>query len=574
MRTIDDYEDLGLSAKRWCFLTDGNGTSIQFGLGDTIAEVDGANVTAPNIMFDDNETGVTLHMLYWPVGDAYKIWLRTDYRNQGLEDYPDDNFYLNRELAYDRWIDIYYYGIRESDGNATSTALNFKDSLNALAGSEKDKAFEADAILKDELDYSRTHLNQAAQERIEARLEPSVNATASDLFGAIADGTEVKIHLKEPAFRVGFGQSFGFESLKYDPEIIKYIYNILKNYGFNHADMALFWDQMVDKYGDWTTWEDMFCFDYLRDNGFTLLPHGIIQTGQPDNVKKLTGQDWIDAAKGHLAKIIDHIEPKYGNAIEYWEIANEPSMNEWGDMTVEERVTLLGELHNVFLGKLPDKLSLVNDYDWQRGWSAYPQTAEKILNLMPFYKKYIESGNATEVLGLEWYPGARVKQPQFGLDMAEPCKDMLDTYFFWHEVLELGRPLFIVEAGTPGAMSDNDKNGYAWGKWSEETQAEAGRDLLRLAMSIDDILGFVWWGITDKEPWNYRGGLLGPYYKPRDIMRYIRSFYFGLQTTHTSVVSNGNVKMPTMPGRYCAKVADQWYIVTLEDGNYTASPLD
>ena len=574
VRTIDDYEDLGLSAERWCFLADENGTSIQFGLADSTAEVDGANVTAPNIMFDDNVTGVELNVLYWPVGDDYKIWLKTDYKGQGLETYPDDNLNLNFELAYTRQQEIYSYGDIEGDINATQTALDFKNQLDALTGTEKQIAADADAILKDELDYSKVQLNKGATERIEAKLEPSVNATASDLFGSVADGTEVKIHLKEPAFRIGFGQSFGFESLKYDPEIVKYLYNILKSYGFNHADMALFWDQVVDKYGDWTTWEDMFCFDYLRDNGFTLLPHGIIQTGQPDNVKKLTGQDWVDAAKDHLAKMIDHIEPDYGSAIDYWEIANEPSMNEWGDLSVDERITMLGELHNIFLGELPDKLSLINDYDWQRGWSAYPQTADKILNLVPFYKRFIDSGNGTEVLGLEWYPGARVKQPEFGLDMAEPCKDMLDTYFFWHEVLDIGRPVFIVEAGVPGAMSSNDKNGYAWGKWSEQTQAEAGRDLLRLAMSIDDMMGFVWWGITDKEPWNYYGGLFGQYYRPRDIMRYIRSFYFSLQATHTTTVSNGNVEMPTLDGRYCTKVDGQWYIVTVDDGNYTSIPLD
>src|SRR6185369_13725629 len=102
---------------------------------------------------------------------------------------------------------------------------------------------------------------------------------------------------------------------------------------------------------------------------------------------------------------------------------------------------------------VPGQKILVNDVDWQRGLKAdVPWPKRDVVSTYSFYDELVRQPDKPDVLGLEWYPGARIEQPKFKFDASEPCLDLFATSRAWDRLIALGVPLYISEFNVPGAM--------------------------------------------------------------------------------------------------------------------------
>ncbi len=549
--TEQDFKAMGVSAGQWFFATDSKHSPVKVTVKTGTIKLDGEPASVP-VLIPSSTSPLTLEILFWQAGESYKLWLRADGRGKGIQNsLINGSILLNLELAHTRLNELLSSDYTKD--KALSAQLNrMKIQLEGLdpLESTKECAQKADLILKQLLDISQKSVAAQSRERVMKRLTPKNRVILP--FSMKSDlNNQPWVQLVEPDFRIGVVQSFGFEDPQETNSIPEY-YAKLRETGFNHFVLPLFWDKIVDEKNKFTHWEDILQIPELVSLGYTLHTHAVIQAAKPKFIEKQRGEEFRLSAEQHLAKVFKTYQQDYGSSMHLWEIVNEPSSNIYGGYRVKDRVRLVEALIAAHRNMAPDAKVMVNDYDWQRGIDAQvPWEKKRITGTLLFYQALLKTANPPDVLGLEWYPGLSVNQPAYGIQLFEPCKDLLDTGIAWDQLLSLGLPVMISEFSVPDRMAPSGKNGYAWGKWDMEVQARAAVDSFFLALSKPGITGWVWWGITDKEPWNTGGGLFDSQGLPKPVLEHLGKAISSLKKPLKTTINISNqISMPSVPGIY------------------------
>jgi hypothetical protein len=546
----------GTSGGRWCYLSDDLGNALPMKIVEAEENIDGVSAKIPHLVFK-KEPKASLEILFWPVGETFKIRLSLDGQGKGIQKTVLQNgaLLLNFELAKTRYHILEEYFQREAVVNWHDQLKKFSAGLIEAEQNPtlRQRAKAADQLLLSMLEFSQEAVRKISRDKVLANLEfgPEV-LVPTPKKGLLTPGTRLQIELQETAFGVGMGQGFGFVRPKADPGKVDHYYSELRRIGFNLVSLPLYWDQIVDEKGNYTEWRNILRFDTLAELGYTMHAHGFVQSGMPDSAKRLKGADFLTVAQQHTTKVASDFFKRYGEKIIYWQAINEPSSNAFGGSAVEARVTLVSDLIKHFKTIVPSGQIVVNDYDWQRGLEAdRPASTKMITGTLPFYRSLMKSQNPPDILALEWYPGARVERPEFRVDLAEPCMDLLDTSLYWDQFIALGRPLIFTESNFPGAMKESDQNGYAWGRWDKDAQAQAAEDTFWLALSKPEIYGWVWWSITDNEPWNREGGLYTAEGTEKPVLERLSTVISTLKRPQTLTVGKaGMLPLPLLPGKW------------------------
>lgn len=576
-----DFTELGTSGTRWCFLKNlaGDG-SLEMSISTKDIIIDNNKVDVPVLEWDQSRPA-SLEILFWQVGKRYKIWLQADGNGKGIQyALKKGTFLLNRELTVTRFNKLKSYLKVNSIKTFDKELINLEEEIADLDNltTLRQQAAMSDKILERLLEISEKAVRDHSRFIVTKKLTPGpLVKLPSPATVNLKPGNEIIIKLEEPAFRIGVAQSFGFVFHNEPATNIERYFTELRQSGFNTYVMPLFWDQVVDSRNRFTDWEQKMHLPELIKHDYTFIAHGLIQNGMPDHVRKLKDQAFTTEAKEHLVRMADHLSKKYGRSIILWEAINEPTSNTLGGMKVQKRVDMISELIGQSRSSLPDVKIMINDYDWQRGLEAEKSWSNKnIAGTYEFYKKLLLSRNIPDVLGIEWYPGARVDRPEFRVDMSEPCMDLLDTSLYWDKLIALGLPLILTESNFPGSMTSKDNNGYAWGRWSEASQAEAAVDTFYLALSKPQIIGWNWWSITDTEPWNRDGGLYTTSGKPKKTLIQLRSAIANLkEEISTKIENKQRVSFPELPGKYRITLKGNnasWMVQRLESGHIIMVP--
>lgn len=550
----------GTSGGRWCYLSSPDDAAIPMQLTTQSLNIEGQTQPLP-VVIVDKDRPATLEMLYWPAGKDYKIRLQANSRGSGIQSEIEKGYLLvNLALAKTRYRLLSEY-LAADKGNLTKQLqdIGFKLAEIDREPSPRRQASLADALLLQMLDLSRDAVRSKARSLVDRALRPGKEVPVpTPQPRLLLPGKSVILSLEDPAFRIGMGQGFGFVTHKTPPAQIDHFYAQLRQAGFNMVTLPLYWDQVVDPRGKPTKWQQTLRFDTLAQLGFTFHAHGFVQSGMPEPIRKLKRAQFMVAAKQHSATLATQLAQRYGDRVVLWQAVNEPASNRFGGSTVAERINMVSELVGHMRDTLPGARVVVNDYDWERGLEAEQNLATRsIVGTLPFYRELLKSRHIPDVLAVEWYPGARVERPEFNVNLAEPCMDLLDTSLYWDRFLALGRPLIFTESNFPGDMHRKDMNGYAWGRWDSESQAQAAVDTLVLAMSKPGIEGWVWWSITDNEPWNRAGGLFTSAGKPKPVLEGLRTEIRAMTHPRTITVrTDGKLPMPTLPGIWKLSVKD------------------
>ena len=575
---VRSLRNLGTSAGQWCFVTDRGGSPLASKIFERDVKVDGKDHKLPVVVLESEEPA-TLEVLFWPAGKDFKVWLQADGRGKGIQQAVRNGlFLLNLELAHTRLAKLEEYLGGRADDRAKEIMAEVKAMLQKAEGQSSPgrQAALADEALQKLLKLSQEAVRQKAQATLSEQTRPGPPVAVPAPQGAtLKGGARVTAQLVDPEFRIGCAQSFGFLTGRTSAERIDGYYRELRDAGFNHYVLPLFWDRMVDDKGRYssTQWDERLRLATLAKLGFTLQAHSIIQYSLPAGVRDLKDDAFARAARAHLAEVADDYSKHFASSVVIWEAVNEPSSNEFGGLKAGKRVDLVSQLIGQLRSSVPGAKVMVNDYDWQRGLETdKPWPSRTIAGTLEFYKALLKKEHAPDVLGLEWYPGVRVERPEFKIDIAEPCLDLLDTSLYWDRLISLGKPLLISESNYPGSMTESDKNGYAWGRWNADAQALAAVDTLELALSKPDMIGWVWWSITDGEPWNRDGGLYTDAGARKPVLPALEALIASLKKPVSLTVDpEGALAMPRLPGVYRIAVegGQSWEVKLDRNGRAT-----
>lgn len=567
------FEALGTSGGRWCYLSDSQGAALPMKLGEKSLVVDGNTVNVPAITTEAT-VPATLEVLYWPVGDDFKVRLQADGNGAGIQKALRQGVILvNLELARTRYLALTKYVQGTTQGKFDQQLRQIGDTLAAIDPQSplQQQAATADRLLLQMLTISRDAVRLVSRTAVAKLLAPGPEVQVpTPKPGTLAPGTQVTVQLYDPAFRLGMGQGFGFVTKHETPENVDRYYTDLRARGFNMVTLPLYWDQIMDAQGKYTQWQDVLRFDTLARLGYTMHAHGFVQSGMPAAAKTLKGADFLAEAERHTDKLATDLLKRYDGQILYWQAINEPASNAFGGTAIEARVKMVSDLIGNLRTVIPGATVVVNDYDWERGLEAdRPDSLRTITGTIPFYRALMKQANRPDVLAVEWYPGCRVNRPEFKVDLAEPCMDLLEADTYWDRFIALGRPLIFTESNFPGSMKSDDKNGYAWGRWNAEAQAQAAVDTFMLALSKPEVWGWVWWSITDDEPWNPDGGLYTSQGKSKPVLDRLTAEVATLKKAQTMRVgTSGSLPLPLLPGTWRISVDNgpSWFIVRSRDG--------
>ena len=570
---LKDFKARGTSGGRWCYLSDSTGDSIPMKIVEQSLQIDGKRKKVPTIIVNKHQPAF-LEMLYWTLNDKYKVRLQADGSGKGIQSLNSRGFLLvNLELALTRFQSLSDY-TGGSKGLFAADLKKIKAELTRIAQEPNLSwlAKQADTQLVKLLDLSQKAVRLKSSRELMRMLTPhkeiSLPTPNPNLLKA---GSRVTINLVDPAFRIGIGQGFGFVTNKVPAKQVDRYYKQLRQAGFNMVTLPLYWDKVVDNRGRETNWQKTLRFETLATLGYSLHAHGFVQSGMPAAAHKLKGNNFLSVAKQHTTNLAAKLIQRYGEQIVLWQAINEPASYRFGDSSVKSRIDMVAELIKHMRHTIPNAKIVVNDYDWERGIEAgKPLSSRSIIGTLPFFREMLKKEHKPDVLAIEWYPGARVERPEFRVNLSEPCMDMLDTSRYWDRVLELGLPLIFTESNFPGTMRAEDKNGYAWGRWNSESQAQAAVDTLILAMSKPDIWGWVWWSITDREPWNREGGLYTAKGEEKPVLNRLVKKIKALKKEHqVTVRTDGKLAFPTLPGiwRISVEKGSSWMVEYNREGN-------
>lgn len=559
--SLEQLERRGLSAGRWCFLTDADGIEMPLRIVERQVVVDGRQVSVPALITDSTRPA-TLQVLFWPVGQDFNVWLQAEGRGKGIQASrrADGMLLLNMELAHSRLRGLLAYEGPGAPDEKQLAALGEALSKAGALPSLRQQAAEADRVLEQLLKISRDAVRRRTRQEVASLVGSGPPVTCPSPKPHLLDpGRWVTIQLSQPAFRIGVGQSFGFADRRLSSGELTRFYRNLRTAGFNHMVMPLFWDQIAGDRARAAAWDEGIGLSIPPALGYTLQAHGIVQVGAPPEVKGLKGPAFTAAAKTQISNVVRDYGSRFGSSIILWEAINEPSSNQFGGLAAADRTAMVAVLVAHLRLVLPGAAVMVNDYDWRRGVDAgKPWSATQIADSLRFFRELARSGHPPDVLGLEWYPGVRVDRPRFKIDIAEPCPDLLYASEYLDRFRSLGIPLQISESNFPGEMKPGDKNGYAWGRWDEDAQAQAAVDTLYLVLSKPFMAGWVWWSITDDEPWNRAGGLFTSGGRPKPVLRQLETAIASLKAPiRATVTEHGRLPLPRLQGTYR---------ITLEDG--------
>jgi len=527
--SAERWKEQGTSAGEYLFASDLNGVSVygkagssrEGGVDATLLETDGGRPVAVNALF-------------WMVPGFGKLWLRAD--NQGKGYMGSQVLHLNYELAASRLA-----ALRSSEAGQSTEAnrrLGRAQEMVSRAehlGDETEKARVSNEALTEivrvaeELELAQARLN------IEKFRKGGLTVVVKQ-GGRVVPGASVRFRETRSDTLMGCIQSFGFLDQKLNQRQMSRVADLMRDAGFNHFTVSLFWDRIEPKPGqyDLDEWDRSLGLDAFNQRGFTFTAHAIVQSALPDHVKKAGAKRFSDLAVKHIDRLMDHYEKKYPERFVIWQAVNEPASNRFVGLSLEEKENMIEAVSRRIHSNAPRAQVMVNDYNWDRGQRhkanfMMPDVREMV-STFEYYTRLNQRRVPFDIMGLQWYPGLRVIYGGGIINLSEPLMDLSMTGEQWDRYASIGKPLHITEMAVPGTSQRDWKNGYWKQPWTPELQAEYMKTVYTLAFSKPYIKEITYWGISDHEPWALAGGMLDKNWQPKPLYETLKTLLHSWMT--------------------------------------------
>ena len=337
---------------------------------------------------------------------------------------------------------------------------------------------------------------------------------------------------------------------------------------FNAGMVNFFWPLFEQKEGRYE-WESRdAAVNWLGSNGLRVWGHLLIwlhEWSVPEWAKKKS----YDDLKTVLRNLCYESVHRYRDAIDLWNVFNEP---EWGNvlqLSVDQQIELLKIGLNATREANPNAIRMINPTIVWGEYAAWGLTAEgpakrKLLTPFQFLKEVEKRGIQYEAIGLQLYMGSG------GTGSGFTVRDMFTIATLLNKYAQLGKSIHITELGVPSKFEDVDNKivreaGYWHRPWNEEIQADWVEQFYTIAFGNPSVESISWFDLADYTqvfiPW---GGLLNEDMTPKQSYYRLKNLLESW-ITHTKGITNprGEYNFRGFKGPYKITVEKEGKIVAI-----------
>jgi len=319
---------------------------------------------------------------------------------------------------------------------------------------------------------------------------------------------------------------------------------------FNLAVLPFYWPYYESEQG-MPAWEGALpVIDWCRANGITTKGHPLVwacESGVPQWLRGFTVTETEELLK---ARVINTVSG-FRDRIDLWDVVNEPihvktwknkvsnldDENDWG---VEDPIPAVADYVEKALQWAhqadPGATLLVNEYQTL----ADEQSRQRFYDLL----KELKSRKA---------PFSDI-----GIQTHEPRQEWFNPETIWKTFdlyASLGLTIHITEF-TPQSSGVPITGGWRTGNWTPEAQAEFTEQMLRLSFGHPAVASFNFWGLSDRNSWLDKGGLVDENYHPKLVYQTLDKLIN--ETWHTKISTtldnNGKVTFRGFYGNYTLRL--------------------
>lgn len=498
----------------------------------------------------------------WPAPGFGRVWARADNAGQGyVVTEPGDVLVIN--LNYEIARSAAHHVDARMDGAQATFAI--PESLEArlegvhsllveasAALDEPARAAKSDVAFAEAIKLGEDLEFEVARQRIPSARMGSLPVRVVDPDGAPVSGATVRFRQVDHQFLFGAVQSFGFVNEDFSRETLDDVFRAITDAGLNHYTAHLSWFELEEEPNTYRLeeWDTALGVPSAVAAGMSLKLHSLLQNPMPDGLSSADVSTLRDRLTRFSRAVIDFYKTRYADRVATLEIANEPSMYQYGGSSQVE-IGLLKDLSSLARSRWPEVPIMVNDVHFDMG-QRYGDDSDYQHIISPLESFRQLNGNSVDYdrVGLQWYPGLQVNF--YGIIKIQgPLKDLFRTSMEWEQFAELGKPVHITEFTVPSSFRDSWDSGWWRRKWTPQVQADFVERMYTLAFSKPHIHEITYWGITDHEPWVVTGGLMEESLRPKPVLATIQRLIQSWTTTgETTTDANGVAIIQGFGGRY------------------------
>ncbi|MBE7560990.1 endo-1,4-beta-xylanase [bacterium] len=250
---------------------------------------------------------------------------------------------------------------------------------------------------------------------------------------------------------------------------------------FNYATLPFYWRWYEEERGRPNYAYTETVIEWCKERGIRMKAHPVLWdaiSGKP-----AWNGDRMPPPELQRARIFDLLG-RFGDAIEFWEIVNEPA---------HCKGVAIDEPYRWARQARPDACLIVNDYQVMADGCP------------PFYellKAAVRAGVPFDGIGIQAH-----EPPHLWFPM-DRTWEILDRY------AELGKGLHITEF-TPTSDGERVVGMVDRGVWDEEKQAEFAEKFYRVCFGHPAVVAITWWDLSDATSWRKNGGLVDAEMRPK-----------------------------------------------------------
>ena len=322
----------------------------------------------------------------------------------------------------------------------------------------------------------------------------------------------------------------------YRPEQFKHMFKDL----FNFAVFPFYWAGYEPRQG-MPEWESMLpVIEWCKANGIVTKGHPLVWPASSGKPRWLADYP-MEETFNYLQYRVKNVVGGFKGDIDIWDVFNEPvnitawdapNAGSWGRQPWDTNLDLVEKAFRWAHSANPRATLILNEF-YQ---IAIPETRQSFYDLV---KELQRRGAPLSGLGIqahepreEWYPPKRVWET-------------------FDKLAELGLPLHITEFH-PQSGNKEITGGWRSGTWTEQAQADFAEQMYRLAFGHPAVVSFNIWGLSDRNSWLPKGGLIDEEYRPKPIYDRLKKLI--REEWHTSLSAKsdaaGMVKFRGFYGSY------------------------
>jgi GH35 family endo-1,4-beta-xylanase len=282
---------------------------------------------------------------------------------------------------------------------------------------------------------------------------------------------------------------------------------------FNLAVLPFYWPYYEWEQGmpEWKSRVPVI--EWCRANGMTTKGHPLVwacESGVPRWLRGYSVEETEELLKARVINTVNGFEGK----IDLWDVVNEPiHVKTW-----QNKISNLDDEND---WGVEDPIPAIADYVEKALQWAHQADPSATLLINEYQTLADESSRQRYYDLLKELRSRNTPFSDIGIQAHEPRQEWFNPETVWKTFdlyASLGLTIHITEF-TPQSSGVPITGGWRTGGWTPEAQTEFTEQMMRLSFGYPAVASFVFWGLSDRNSWLDKGGLIDEEYRPKPVYR-------------------------------------------------------